>query len=46
MPLKTEPDPARFSGPGFFIAMTLIATPRSMHFDAPLALQSGAAIRD
>ncbi|HEY0825554.1 MAG TPA: homoserine O-acetyltransferase [Ramlibacter sp.] len=25
--------------------MTLIATPRSMQFDAPLALQSGAAIR-
>src|SRR6478752_234000 len=26
--------------------MTLIATPRSMQFDAPLALQSGASIRD
>jgi homoserine O-acetyltransferase/O-succinyltransferase len=26
--------------------MTLIATPRSMHFDAPLALRSGASIRD
>ncbi|RYF14141.1 MAG: homoserine O-acetyltransferase [Comamonadaceae bacterium] len=25
--------------------MTLVATPRSMQFDAPLALQSGAAIR-
>jgi homoserine O-acetyltransferase len=44
MPLKTEPDPARFSGAGFFVSMTLIATPRSMSFDAPLALQSGASI--
>ncbi|MFI4927313.1 MAG: homoserine O-acetyltransferase, partial [Burkholderiales bacterium] len=26
--------------------MTLIATPRSLSFDAPLALQSGASIRD
>ncbi|MEJ7930299.1 homoserine O-acetyltransferase [Ramlibacter sp. AN1015] len=26
--------------------MTLVAQPQSMHFDAPLALQSGASIRD
>ncbi len=47
MPLKTEPDPARFSGAGSFRFMTtsFIATPRSMQFDAPLALQSGASIR-
>jgi homoserine O-acetyltransferase/O-succinyltransferase len=35
-----------FSALGFFIcAMTLIATPQSMQFDAPLALQSGKSIR-
>jgi homoserine O-acetyltransferase/O-succinyltransferase len=35
-----------FSALGFFIcAMTLIATPQSMQFDAPLALQSGKWIR-
>lgn len=47
MPLKTGRDPARFSGAGFFRSMTtsFIATPRSMQFDAPLALQSGASIR-
>ena len=26
--------------------MTLIATPQTLHFDAPLALQSGAVLRD
>jgi homoserine O-acetyltransferase len=31
--------------PGFFVAMTLIATAQSMTFDAPLALQSGASVR-
>ena len=47
MPLKTGRNPARFSGAGFFVFMTtsFIATPRSMQFDAPLALQSGASIR-
>jgi homoserine O-acetyltransferase/O-succinyltransferase len=35
-----------FSALGFlFCAMTLIATPQSMQFDAPLALQSGKSIR-
>jgi homoserine O-acetyltransferase/O-succinyltransferase len=35
-----------FSALGFFVcAMTLIATPQSMQFDAPLALQSGKSIR-
>jgi homoserine O-acetyltransferase/O-succinyltransferase len=35
-----------FSALGFFICdMTLIATPQSMQFDAPLALQSGKSIR-
>src|SRR5690606_16727819 len=41
-----RPRPGRaLARPGFFIAMTLIATSRSMQFDAPLALQSGASIR-
>jgi homoserine O-acetyltransferase/O-succinyltransferase len=31
--------------PGFFIAMSLIATPQFMTFDEPLQLQSGASIR-
>ncbi len=36
-----------FSDAGFFVvaAMTLIAEPKSMHFDQPLPLQSGAAVR-
>lgn len=34
----------RFGEPGFFVAMSFIATPQSMLFEAPLALQSGASI--
>ena len=30
--------------PGFFVAMSFIATPQTMHFEAPLPLQSGASI--
>src|SRR3954452_8543263 len=46
MPLKTGRTRPASADRVFFIPMTLIATPRSMHFDAPLALRSGAAIRD
>jgi homoserine O-acetyltransferase len=35
-----------FSDAGFFVAMPLTVTPQSMPFAAPLALQSGASIRD
>lgn len=46
MPLKTEAEPGPLQrGRVFRFQMTLVATPRWMQFDAPLALQSGAAIR-
>ncbi len=34
-----------FSDAGFFLAMTLIAEPKSMRFEAPLPLRSGASVR-
>src|SRR6185295_7835998 len=45
MPLKKAETRPASAGPGFFRSMSFIATPRSMQFDAPLALQSGASIR-
>ena len=44
MQLKTPPGFV-FSEDRVFFAMTMIATSSSMHFDAPLPLQSGKAIR-